>query len=256
MFRRLELDRANFQLYHILYFHQLSLQERLAVFHADHFAVVAGELVHLVLEAIDGEEDSEFFVGAGGLAFLGPELGSEGEDGFVALGVFGGDIHDEGRTDVGEGSGIENLEGAVRLAFERELLEAGEEAAFVAEGRSVIVVGVARFPVGDDDGFWAQLAKDSGETEFVLAGGLDIGVGNAEVAAPLHTEDLGGFGSFFGARFGSAAGAHFAGGEIEDAGLVAALGHFEERAAASEFDVIGVSGDGEQIELHEASGSL
>jgi len=72
----------------------------------------------------------------------------------------------------------------VRLAFERELLEAGEEAGFVAERGSVIVVGVACFPVGEDDGLRAKLAKDSGEAEFVLPGGLDVGIGNAEV--PRH----------------------------------------------------------------------
>ncbi len=182
---------------------------------------------------------------------MGPELRGEGEDSFVALGILRGDVHNESGTDVGEGSGIEDLEGAVRLAFERELLEAGEEAGFVAERGSVIVVGVACFPVGEDDGLRAKLAKDSGEAEFVLPGGLDVGIGNAEGAAPLRAEELGGFGGFLGARFGSAAGAHFAGREIENAGFVAALRHFEERAAAGEFDVIGVSGDCEQIEMHE-----
>ena len=39
--------------------------------HADHFAVVAGELVHLVFEAIDGEEDSALFVGFGDSPFGG-----------------------------------------------------------------------------------------------------------------------------------------------------------------------------------------
>src|SRR6267142_2791163 len=67
-------------------------------------------------------------MGFGGLAFLGAKLRGEGEDGFAALGVLGGDVHDEGGADVGEGSGIENLEGAVRLAFESKLFEARQEA--------------------------------------------------------------------------------------------------------------------------------
>src|SRR6267142_1274243 len=179
-------------------------------------------------------------MGFGGLAFLGAKLRGEGEDGFAALGVLGGDVHDEGGADVGEGSGIENLEGAVRLAFERKLFEARQEAGFVAERGSVIVVGVAGFPVGEDDSLWAKLAKDCGEAELVLAGGLDVGIGNAERAAPLYAEELGGFGGFLGARFWSAAGTHFTGREIEDAGFVAALCHFQERAAAGEFGVIGV----------------
>jgi hypothetical protein len=157
-------------------------------------------------------------------------------------------------ADVGEG--WNKVLKAVWFAFERELFEAGEEAGFVAERGGVIVVGVARFPVGEDDGFGAKLAKDGGEAEFVLAGGLDVGVGNAEGATPGYAEELCGFGGLLGARFGTAAGAHFAGGEVEDACFVAALRHFEERAAAGEFDVIGMGGDGEQIEMHEASGSL
>ena len=91
---------------------------------------------------------------------------------------------------------------------------------------------------------------------LVLAGWLHVGIGNVNGATPGNFQDFCGEGGFFGANFGSAAGAHFAGGEIEDAGFVAALRHFEERAAAGEFDVIGMGGDGEQIEMHEASGSL
>ena len=88
-----------------------------------------------------------------------------------------------GRT-AANSSGIKDLEGAVGFAFERELFEAGEEAAFVAEGRGMVVVGVAGFPVGKDDSFGAKLADDGGEAELVLAAGLDVGVGNAEGAAP------------------------------------------------------------------------
>ena len=107
-----------------------------------------------------------------------------------------------------------------------QLLEAGEEAAFVAESGSVVVVGMACFPIWKDDGFGTELANDRGQTELVLAAGLDVRVGYAEGAAPADAKNLGGLGGFFGAGFGSAASAHFAGGEVQDAGLVAAVGHF------------------------------
>lgn len=84
----------------------------------------------------------------------------------------------------------------------------------------------------------------------MLAAGLDVGVGNAERAAPACAKDLCGLGSFLGTEFGSATGAHFAGGEVEDAGFVAGVSHFQESAAAGEFHVVGMGGDGEQVEFH------
>ena len=139
---------------------------------------------------------------------------------------WGGDIDDEGGTDGGVGGGVENFEGAVRLAVDGQLLEAGEEAAFVTESGSVVVVRMAGFPVGKDDGFGAELADYGSETEFVLAAGLDVGIGDAERAAPAYAKYPGGFGGFFGADLGSAARAHLSCSEIENAGFVAAMGHF------------------------------
>ena len=108
----------------------------------------------------------------------------------------------------------------------------------------MVVVGVAGFPVGNDDGFWAKLANHGGETELVLARWLDIGIRNSQSAAPFDGEELGSFGGFFGASLRGATGTHFAGGEIKDAGFVATLRHFEECAATGEFDIVGVRGYG------------
>jgi len=55
------------------------------------------------------------------------------------------------------------------------------------------------------------------------------------------------------AGFRSAERTHFAGGEVEDAGFVAGLCHFEESAAAGEFDVVWMCGDGEKVEIHGSS---
>jgi len=115
------------------------------------------------------------------------------------------------------------------------------------------MIGVACFPVGDDDSAGAEFANGGGEAEFVLTRGLDVGVGNAEGAPVFYFENFCGEGGFFGAGLGSAECAHFAGGEVEYAGFVTGLGHFEESAAAGEFDVVGMCGDGEKVEVHVSS---
>src|SRR5215475_14181189 len=91
--------------------------------------------------------------------FRALELGSEGEDSFVAGFVLRSDIDDEGGTDVGKGGGVKNFERAMRFAFDGQSLESGEEAAFVAKLRCVVVVGMAGFPVRDDDSLRPQLAN-------------------------------------------------------------------------------------------------
>src|SRR5438552_2828632 len=82
---------------------------------------------------------------------------------------------------------------------------------------------------------------------------LNIGVRNAERATVADLENFGGPGSFLDSRFGTAAGAHFAGSEVEDACFVALLRGFEQRAAAGQLDVVGMRGDGEDVEGHGCS---
>ncbi len=241
-----QLDRSNFHVHDIVYFHHFFLQEGLAVADADHFAVVAGELIHFVFEAVDCEEDFAFASGAG-------ELRMKGADGFVALFELGGDVDDEGGADMGESGGVENLVRAEGLAGDGELFEASEEAAFVAESCGVVMVGVAGLPVRDDDGSRAEFANGRGEAELVFARGVDVGIWDAERAAVFYFENFCGESGFSGASFGSAESAHFPCGEIEDAGFVAGLRHFEESTAASEFDVVGMCGDGEKVEIHGGS---
>src|SRR5882724_5109086 len=112
------------------------------------------------------------------------------------------------------------------------------------------MVGMASLPVGEDDGFGAEFADDGGEAELVLAGWLDVGIGDSKGATPLDREELGGSGGFLGADFGRTTCSHFAGSEIENSGLIAALGHFYQRAAAGEFDIVRVGGDSQEIEMH------
>ena len=92
--------------------------------------VVAGEQVHAMVELVDGQEDALL-----ALTFGGTKLRAVGEDGLAALRVLLGDVHDEGGRHAFERSGVKNFERAMRFAGERELLETGEEAAFVTERR-------------------------------------------------------------------------------------------------------------------------
>ena len=143
--------------------------------------------------------------------------------------------------------------GAERFAGDGELLQASEETAFVAERGCVVMVGVAGLPIGNDDSVRAEFSDGGGEAEFVSAGSVHIRVGHAECSAVFYFEDFCGERGFFGAGFGRAERAHFAGGKVEDAGFVAGLRHFEESAAAGEFNVVGMGGDGEKVEVHGGS---
>src|SRR5437870_3701239 len=109
---------------------------------------------------------------------------------------------------------------------------------------------MARLPVGKNHSAWTKLANELREPEFVLARRLDVGIRDAEITAPGNFQDLGGKCGFFSARFGSAARAHFAGSEVENASLVAFLRHFEKGAAAGKFNVVGMGSDCQDIKFH------
>ena len=79
-----------------------------------------------------------------------------------ALLEMGGDVDDKSGADGRVGGGGEDFEGAVRFALEGQLLEAGEEATFITKGRGVVMVGVASFPVWEDDGFGTEFANYGG----------------------------------------------------------------------------------------------
>src|SRR5579859_60702 len=100
---------------------------------------------------------------AGAFVIFWAELGGEGQDGFAALLILIGDVHDEGRADVGVRSGVENFEGAVGFANDGQLLEAGEEAALVAKSGGVVMVWMTRFPVGQNHGLRTKLANHGRE---------------------------------------------------------------------------------------------
>src|SRR5262249_20105193 len=139
----------------------------LAIVYANHLAVVTGELIHFVLQTVNGEEDFA-------LAGCPFELRMERFDGFVALGKLGSDVDDKGWTSVGEGRRIEYFVRAERYAGDGKLLEAGQKAAFVAQSRRVVMVWMAGLPVRNDDGTRAEFTNDGREAKLVLSSGLDV----------------------------------------------------------------------------------
>src|SRR6266851_9071837 len=107
----------------------------------------------------------------------------------------------------------------------------------------MVMVGMTSLPVGKNDGLRPELTDHGGEPEFVLARGLNVRIGHTKSAAPFHAKKFGRVRRFFCTRFRSAASAHFSRGQIEDPGLITALRHLEERAAAGQFNVVGMRGD-------------
>src|SRR5260370_33379332 len=135
--------------------------------------------------------------------------------------------------------------GSISFAFNGQLSQSREEARFIAQCRSMVMVGMPRRPVGEDDGFRTQLTNAGREPQFVLAARLDVGIWDAESAAPLYREQSCRARCLFRASLRRAARSHFTRGQIEDASLVSALRHLEQRAAACELHVIGVCGNGQ-----------
>jgi len=180
-------------------------------------------------------------------------LGFIGEDGAAAGGVLFGDVYGEGGAGAAVGCGIENFEGAEGLTFHRIGFQAGDESCFETEIGSGVVIGMAAFPVGKDDRVRLEFAEDFGDGNFLFVGDGETGVGEAEVAADFHAENFRGDCGFAEASFRSATRAGFTAGKVENASAISCLRHFENSAAAGEFDVVGMGGDGEQVEWHEAS---
>ena len=112
------------------------------------------------------------------------------------------------------------------------------------------MIGMARLPIGKDDGVRAQFADDLGKTQLVRTSGLDIGIRHGKRVAPGNAKKPGRGGCFLGAGLWCAASSHFALGEIKDTSLITDPRHFQERASASQLDIVGVSGDGQQVQFH------
>ena len=144
--------------------------------------------------------------------------------------------------------GVDDLERAVRVAGDIELLESGEEACFVAEGGRGGVVWMAGLPIGKNDHPRACFSYDTRDLEAIFPGVFDASVGDVEGMTILDLENSGGFRGFAGPVFGVASRAHFTTSQVQNSGLTALLCGFEQSPAAGLLNVITMGGDGEDVE--------
>ena len=89
----------------------------------------------------------------------------------------------------------------------------------------MVVVGMPRFPVGEDYRLRPKLPDHGREPQFVLAARLNIGIGDAERAAPFYGKQFRRARRLFRADLRGTARSHFSRGQIKDSRLISTLRH-------------------------------
>src|SRR5271169_3824397 len=110
------------------------------------------------------------------------------------------------------------------------------------------MIRVASLPIRKDHHSRPLLADYTRHFQPVLPRVLDPAVGDIESLPPGDAQYSRRLGRFLRAVFGGASRSHFSLREIEDAGALAPLRHFQQRAATGLFDVVAVGGEGENVE--------
>src|SRR4249920_2889433 len=100
--------------------------------------MVPGQQLHFQVQFVNRQEDSLL-----AFAFRRTELGPVGQDSPVPGLILLGNVDNEGWRHAFEGGGIQDLEGAMRLSVDWQLLKAGKETAFIPQGRGMVVVRMA-----------------------------------------------------------------------------------------------------------------
>ena len=85
------------------------------------------------------------------------------------------------------------------------------------------MIGVAAFPVRQDDRVGLKLTDRFRDSDFKFVGKREAGIGKARLRRTFTPRIFPGVGGSFQARFRSAARSRFAACEIEDAGAIAGL---------------------------------
>jgi hypothetical protein len=112
------------------------------------------------------------------------------------------------------------------------------------------VIGVSARREGEDHHLRLQLPEDGHHPLPGFVGVVQVGIGESGVVSAGEAEHLGGPGGLLAAEGGAASAAGFPGGEVEHRGAVPLVMGPEEGAAAGEFGVVPVGGDGEQVDGH------
>jgi len=194
-----------------------------------------------------GEVEVEVVLGLhlGGMALHGALPGGD-EGGVGDVYENGGDVFGFGIG--GEGVVEEGVDGVAVLWFKfGDAAVAGEACGIADEGAEAPVVGVLVLDEGggEDDG-GLVLADFGGEGEGVLRVELEVGVAVEVKEFDRGAEEVGGALCLGGADVGGAVGGGFAFGAEDEVALAAVGGFFSDERCDGEFEVVGVSGEGEE----------
>ena len=117
------------------------------------------------------------------------------------------------------------------------------------------MIGMPPLPVRQDKNFRPLLANHARHLQAIFPGILHPSIRDIERSTPRDFQDPRRFFRFASPIFGRASRAHFPLCQIEDAGAISAVGHFEEGAAAGLFHIIAVRGESKNIECHHGETS-
>src|SRR5450432_3749944 len=110
------------------------------------------------------------------------------------------------------------------------------------------MVGMSSFPIGEDHDARTLLADYACNFQPILPSVFDASVGDVESVTPAYLQNLCCVARLAGSTIGGAASPHFSLREVEDAGAMTPLRHFQHGAAAGLFYVVAMSGDGQDVE--------
>src|ERR1700716_2293980 len=126
--------------------------------------------------------------------------------------------------------------------LKRHLGKPRQKRRFISENRRRVVVGMAALPIRKNQQARALLAKHASDFQTILPGVFDAAVRDIERVSPRYFQDAGRLCRFASAVFHVPASAHLTLTQVEDAGTVSALRHFEEGARAGLFYIVAMRG--------------
>src|SRR5580658_921647 len=95
-------------------------------------------------------------------------------------------------------------------------------------------------PIGKNQHARTLLANNANHLQAILPSVFNASVGNVESRAPRNFQNARGLGGLAGAVLHGAARSHFSLRQVENAGAISALRHFEESSGAGLFHVVTV----------------
>src|SRR6266404_8000108 len=151
---------------------------------------------------------------------------------------------------------MEDLEGAVRRDFRLDLLEAGDEARITNELRDNRMVRMSSVQRMGDYDLRLQTPDHDRNLRACLGRVLDSAIRETQVFAHCDAHHFRRFRSLLRAQLRRAAAGQLSGGEVENSSGPPERMCADESAATNKLDVVGVGGDGEDVDLRHAENLL